>query len=86
MNNPISQQRILNLLEGGALTWEALKTLAKINDDSLGFTIGELLGQRKIWTLQKKGVRFYGIERRTGLIARSTHQFRRSADRADVNL
>ena len=72
------QQRILHVLEGGHRTWEALKGLANINDQALGFTIGELLDQRKIWTTQNEGVRVYGVERRTGLVPRAFHRSRRT--------
>ena len=65
MDSPTTpQQRILSVLEGGVRTWDALKGLTKINDERLGFTIGELLDLRKIWTTQINDVRVYGIERR----------------------
>ena len=75
MGSITPQQRILHVLEGGHRTWEALKGLANINDQVLGFTIGELLDQRKIWTTHDEGVRVYGVERRKGLVPRA---FRRS--------
>lgn len=84
MDRRTPQQRILSILEDGARTWGALKELTKINDESLGFTIGELLGLRKIWTAQKNDVRVYGLERRQGLVPRSTHQLRRTADHIGI--
>lgn len=78
------QQRILSVLADGVRTWDDLKGLTKINDEGLGFSIGELLGLRKIWTAQKRDVRVYGLERRTGLVPRSTHQSRRAVDRIEI--
>ncbi|HEV7376633.1 MAG TPA: hypothetical protein VGN95_18110 [Pyrinomonadaceae bacterium] len=84
MDSLTPQQRILSVLEDGARTWDALKGLTKINEERLGFSLGELLGLRKIWTMirkiEKNDVRVYGIERREGLIPRSSHQSRRAAD------
>jgi hypothetical protein len=80
-DNPTPQQRILNALEDGFRTWDALRGLTKINEERLGYTIGELLGLRKIWTIQKNDVRVYGIERRKGLLPRASHQSARAADR-----
>jgi hypothetical protein len=74
------QQKILEALEGGARTWEFLRALTKMNDDNLGYTLGELLSLRKIWTVQRNDVRVYGIERRTGLVPRSGHPQRRATD------
>ena len=71
-------------MEGGVRTWDALKGLTKINDERLGFTLGELLDLRKIWTTLINDVRVYGIERRIGLVPRSYHQSRRAADRIDI--
>ena len=76
----LRQQRILDALEGGARTWEYLRGLMKMNDDNLGFTLGELLSLRKIWTVQRGDVRVYGIERRTGLVPRFGHPQRRETD------
>lgn len=84
MDSPTPQQRILSVLEGGALTWDALKKLAKVKEDRLGFTLGELLGLRKIWTIQRNDVRVYGLERRIGLVPRSSHQSRRAVDEIDI--
>lgn len=74
------QQRILDALEDKARTWDDLRTMAKMNDDNLGFTLGELLSLRKIWTVQRGDVRVYGIERRTGLVPRFGHPQRRASD------
>lgn len=85
MNNHTRQERILTVLEGGARTWGDLQKLAKINEEGLGLTLGELLSLRKIWTVQKNEVRVYGTERRIGLIPRSTHQSRRADDQLDIS-
>lgn len=74
------QQKILEALNEGARTWEYLRGLTKMNDDNLGFTLGELLSLRKIWTVQRNDVRVYGIERRTGLVPRYGHPQRRVTD------
>lgn len=74
------QERILEALQDKARTWDELRALAKLNDDNLGFTIGELLSLRKIWTVQRGDVRVYGIERRTGLVPRFGHPQRRVSD------
>jgi predicted acyltransferase len=74
------QQKILELLQEGARTWDQLRAATKMNDDNLGFLIGELLNLRKIWTLQKGDVRVYGIERRTGLVPRFANLRRRATD------
>ena len=74
------QQKVLDQLQVGARTWDDLRGLTKINDDNLGFTIGELLQLRKIWTLQKGDIRVYGIERRRGLTPRGAHEARRVSD------
>ena len=84
MSRHTPQHRILNVLESGVRTWDALKGLAKLNEERLGFTIGELLDLRKIWTTQKNDVRFYGIERRKGLVPRSFHPSRRAADQIEI--
>jgi hypothetical protein len=78
----LRQQKILGQLKGGIHTWEQLRMLTKINDENLGFTIGELLNLRKIWAAQKSEVRVYGIERRTGLLPRFVHEQRRSGDQS----
>jgi hypothetical protein len=75
-----SQQKVLDQLEGGLRTWDQLRALTKLNDDNLGFAIGELLIQRKIWTDHRGEVRVYGIERRVGLVPRFAHLNRRSTD------
>jgi hypothetical protein len=74
-----TRQKILEQLQGGACTWDGLRELTKLNADNLGFIIMELLNQRKIWTVQKGDVRVYGIERRTGLVARFAHERRRAS-------
>jgi len=74
------QYRVLDALERGMLTWDDLKGVAKVNDDALGFTLGELLDLRKIWTAERNGLRVYGIERRTGLVPRFSNTGRRSTD------
>ena len=84
MDRPTPQQRILTVLEGGSRTWDTLKGLTKISEEHLGFTIGELLGLRKIWTTHKNDVRVYGIERRIGLVPRASHQSRRIGDGIDI--
>lgn len=80
MNSATSQQRILAALQSRLLTWDELKEVAKCNDERLGFAIGELLNQRKIWTGQKDDVRVYGLERRTGLVPRFSPLRRRTTD------
>lgn len=76
----LRQQKILAELQSGARTWDQLRTLTKINDENLGFTIGELLNLRKIWTAHRGNVRLYGIERRTGLMPRFANEHRRASD------
>ena len=76
----LRQQKVLDQLQGGARTWDQIRAPTKINDDNLGTTILELLNQRKIWTAQENGVRFYGLERRVGLVPRFSNPERRSAD------
>jgi predicted acyltransferase len=76
----LRQQKVLDLLQEGVRTWDQLRALTKINDDNLGFTIGELLNMRKIWTMQRSEVRVYGIERRIGLVSRFAHEQRRASD------
>ncbi|HYJ46399.1 MAG TPA: hypothetical protein VEV81_07270 [Pyrinomonadaceae bacterium] len=81
MSRVSPQERILGALQGGLRTWNDLKELTKINDERLGFTLGELLDLRKIWTAQKNDVRVYGIERRVGLVPRFHNLRRRSTDK-----
>ena len=76
----LRQERVLNALQDGSRTWDELRQLTKISEEGLGFTIGELLDLRKIWTGQKGDVRIYGIERRHGLMPRFGHPQRRSSD------
>jgi hypothetical protein len=76
----LKQQEVLVQLQEGVRTWDQLRALTKINDDNLGFMILALLSQRKIWTAQKNDVRFYGLERRVGLVPRFTPPQRRSTD------
>lgn len=80
MDRATSQQRILAALQSRILTWDELKEVAKSNDERLGFAIGELLNQRKIWTVEKNEVRVYGLERRTGLVPRFSPLRRRNTD------
>jgi len=74
------QRLILNALQNGARTWDELRALTKLKEEGLGFTIGELLDLRKIWTLTRDEVRVYGLERRTGLVPRGMHPQRRADD------
>ena len=78
------QQQVLDQLQGGVRTWGELRKLMKISDDGLGFTIGALLNKRKIWAEHKNDVRFYGLERRTGLVPRFTNPQRRSTDQIET--
>ncbi len=80
MSTASPQQRVLDALQDGVLTWDELKGVTKTNDERLGFTLGELLDLRKIWTAQRNDSRVYGIEKRTGLVPRFTHPQRRSTD------
>jgi hypothetical protein len=73
-------QKILDSLQSGIKTWDQLRAQTKINEEGLGFVIGELLDLRKIWTVEKNGIRVYGIERRTGLVPRFAHERRRTTD------
>jgi hypothetical protein len=75
------QQKVLDQLQKGVRTWDQIRAPTKINDDNLGITILELMNQRKIWTAQRNGIRFYGLERRIGLVPRFSYPERRSADR-----
>ena len=74
------QRLILNALQNGARTWDELRALTKLKEEGLGFTIGELLDLRKIWTLTRDEVRVYGLEQRTGLVPRGMHPQRRADD------
>ncbi len=74
------QQRVLDALRDGILAWDDLKGVTKANDEKLGFTLGELLDLRKIWTAERNGLRVYGIEKRTGLVPRFSNPGRRSTD------
>ena len=89
MDSPTRQERILSVLEGGARTWGDLRKLAKINEEGLGLTLGELFGLRKIWTvirtMEKEDIRVYGLERRTGLVPRSSEHSRRAAEGMDIS-
>lgn len=76
----LRQEKVLRVLQGGIRTWDELRALTKISEEGLGFTIGELLDLRKIWTGQKDEVRVYGVERRRGLIPRFGHPQRRATD------
>jgi hypothetical protein len=78
------RQRVLDQLQGGLRTWDELRRLAKIPDDGLGLTIGDLLDQREIWTAQKNDVRVYGLERRTGPVPQFSYPQRRSTDRIET--
>ena len=80
----LRQQRVLDALQDGWRTWDDLRELAGLNDERLGFTLGELLDLRKIWTAHKNGRRVYGIERRTDLVPRFSNLQRRSTDRHAV--
>jgi len=75
------QQRVVDALQSGLRTWDDLKELAKLNDERLGFALGELLDLRKIWTAEKNGVRVYGLERRANLVPRFPPPQRRLTDR-----
>ncbi len=74
------QQKILDQLQESVRTWDQLRALTKLNDDRLGFVLGELMDLRKIWVAYKNDVRFYGLERRIGLVPRFANQLRRSTD------
>ena len=76
----LRQRKVLDHLQEGVRTWHELRALLKVNDDSLGFIVLELLNQRKIWAAQKNDVRVYGLERRTGLVPRFSDPRRRSTD------
>ena len=78
-----THERILNAVQSRVRSWEELQKLTKMNDERLGFTLGELFDMRKIWTAEKNGVRVYGFERRTGLAPRFQPPQRRSTDRLD---
>jgi hypothetical protein len=73
-------KKVLDQLQERARTWEQLRALTKFNDDNLGLTIMELLDLRKIWAAKKNDVRFYGLEKRTGLVPRFSCPQRRSTD------
>jgi hypothetical protein len=89
MNCPTVQQRILSLLKDDVCTWETLKNLGNVNDEGLGFTLGELLGLRQIWTeiwtIEENDIRVYGLERRKGLLPRASYQSRRAADQINTS-
>ena len=75
-----SQRKVLDAVFDGARTWDELRALTKLNDERLGFTIGELLNLRKIWTALRGEVRIYGFERRVGLVPRLQNLRRRTDD------
>lgn len=74
------QQHIIAALQTRLCTWDELKEATKSNDERLGFAIGELLSQRKIWTAHHQQVRLYGLERRVGLVPRFSPERRRATD------
>ncbi len=74
------RKRVLDALQDSILTWDDLRAVTKIGDERLGFTLGELLDLRKIWTAQRNETRVYGIEKRTGLVPRFTYAQRRATD------
>lgn len=76
----VAQLKILEHLRSKSRTWDELRALTKLNDDKLGFALGELLNRREIWTGQSEGVRVYGLERRRGLVARFANEQRRASD------
>jgi hypothetical protein len=75
-----SQRKVLEALLGEARTWDELRATTKLNDERLGFTIGELLNLRKIWTAIRGEVRVYGFEQRIGLVPRLQNLQRRADD------
>jgi hypothetical protein len=75
-----THERILNAVRDRVQTWDELQALTKLNSERLGFTLGELFDMRKIWTVERNGVRVYGFERRTGLAPRFKPPQRRSTD------
>ena len=77
MKTASPQQRVLDALRDGILAWDDLKGVTKANDERLGFTLGELLDLRKIWTAERNGLRIYGIEKRPGLVPRFFNTRRR---------
>jgi hypothetical protein len=76
----LRQQKVLEQLRDSESTWDQLRQRTKINEDNLGLTIWELLTLRRIWTVQRDGVRVYGIERRKGLVPRFGREGRRTTD------
>ena len=76
----LRQQKIIDALHDGVLTWDELRAATKIKEEGLGFVLGELLDLRKIWTETRGEVRVYGLERRTGLVPRFAHPRRRASD------
>ncbi len=80
MSTASPQKRVLDALQDSIRTWDDLKGVTKVNDERLGFTLGELLDLRKIWTAQRNYTRVYGIERRMGLVPRFSQLERRSTD------
>ena len=66
-------EKVTVALGDGARTWDELRALTKINEEWLGLTLGELLDQRRIWTRAQGDVRYYGLERRAGLVPRNAH-------------
>lgn len=79
-SNSMRRRKILAQLQDSVHTWDELRALTKINDDNLGFTVGELLNAKKIWTGHRGAVRVYGLERRTGLTPRFAHEQKRADD------
>ena len=76
----LRQEKVLQALKDGARTWDELRAQTKISDEGLGFTLGELIDMRKIWTRPHGENRIYAIERRTGLVPRFGTPQRRVTD------
>jgi hypothetical protein len=76
----LRRQKVLEVLREGVRTWDEIRALTKINEEHLGYVIGELLDLRQIWTLVKGDTRVYGIERRLGLVPRFANVHRRASD------
>ncbi|MDT4967631.1 MAG: hypothetical protein QOJ64_2368 [Acidobacteriota bacterium] len=76
----LRQQQVLEQLRDGESSWDQLRQETKMNEDSLGLTIWELLTLRRIWTVQRDEVRVYGIEQRKGLAPSFAREGRRATD------
>ena len=56
-----AQLRVLELLRGGARTWDEIQAATEFDNDYLGLVLGVLFGQRKVQTGHQSEVRVYWL-------------------------